>query len=79
MGTKNILDKFSVDLGMLDIGLLSEQSVYFISLFIITSQLVLIAISNPIIILFSLIMIIAVFFWYRYTLNIVNFLKKIDM
>lgn len=79
MGTKNIMDKFSADLGLLDAGTLSLLSLQFITGTISAVQIVVISVINPIILPFSLLLLVALFLWYLYCNITVIELKAADM
>ncbi len=79
MGTKNILDKFSADLGLLDAGTLSLLSLWFIIGTICVIQAIVISIINPIILPFAFLLLIALLLWYLYCNSTVIELKAADM
>jgi ABC-type bacteriocin/lantibiotic exporter with double-glycine peptidase domain len=79
LGTKGILDKFSTDLGLLDVSILSDLSGHFIVSFIAIIQMIIIATVNPIILIFAFVMIIPLYIWYSYCSKVVSIMKDMDL
>ena len=79
MGSKSILDKFSADLGLLDVGILPLLSVQFIVGTICCIQIITIAVINPIILPFAFCLALPLFLWYLYCNNALQELKNADM
>lgn len=75
LGTKGILDKFSTDLGLLDVGLLQGLSSFFITGFITMVQMIIIAVVNPIVLPFAFGMMIPLYIWYSYCSKVISILK----
>jgi ABC-type multidrug transport system fused ATPase/permease subunit len=66
MGTKEIMDKYSADLGLLDAGTLPFLSGQFIVGTVCCIQVVTIALVNPIILPFAFCLALPLFLWYLY-------------
>ncbi len=79
LGSKGILDKFSTDLGVLDVGIFDNLSRQFIIGFIFIIQIITIIIFNPIVLAFLFALTVPLYFWYRYSTNVVSTLRFLDL
>lgn len=75
LGTKGILDKFSTDLGLLDVGILQNLSCFFITSFVSIIQMIIIALINPVILPFAIGTAIPLYIWYTYCSEVISTLK----